>query len=529
MTSSSAELIELQRRYHLLEADRRAFYETSQHTLNQNKETADLLKEQVRQLRQDLLQLQKARGSAESASAALERELREAQTSAHKQKARRDLLQHEIARKETTLTSLQDQLADLQKEIQGALPSDADPSQERIKSLEADLDKVTIKYNESTGIKSTYEQICKRLGEERLGYQNEIQQLETLIKQKEEDVNQVVTILNDAKHAKVCVKRQLEQAKGRIEAQRETRDAALQEKKMQLERKMELTLRLQERERRLAETELSTHEGQKASNQIESSSISQVTSTDDYDLITTFEEAFEKLKEVTGVVTPNEVIDKFSSQQQVTDSLSALVSEAEQRIVSLEQSRNELHAKLDAVKYSGGVSSSSSKQQIEQFEAKLADAKAKHDEIYDKSQASFKLLVEVKVAIESLVDRCSVLKLPGNCPAIFTSKPDTLTDEAAVKALTEVMKRLIKVGELLVSEGVAVEEIGTGSFLSQVDANMVSMRVSVDDGDEEEELVSEDEDTQIVEKVLDRKTLKQQSEELDLVTGSMSRSTVAKV
>jgi len=48
VTATEDELADLQRRFHLLEGDRKAFYEASPWTIKQNKETLELVKE-VRQ------------------------------------------------------------------------------------------------------------------------------------------------------------------------------------------------------------------------------------------------------------------------------------------------------------------------------------------------------------------------------------------------------------------------------------------------------------------------------------------------
>mmetsp|Transcript_49979 Transcript_49979/g.118214 ORF Transcript_49979/g.118214 Transcript_49979/m.118214 type:complete len:89 (+) Transcript_49979:85-351(+) len=45
VTATEDELADLQRRFHLLEGDRKAFYEASQWTIKQNKETLELVKD----------------------------------------------------------------------------------------------------------------------------------------------------------------------------------------------------------------------------------------------------------------------------------------------------------------------------------------------------------------------------------------------------------------------------------------------------------------------------------------------------
>lgn len=58
------ELADLQNRFQLLEGDRKAFYEQSQVTLKHNKQVADALRAENKDLRMALSALHKERGSA---------------------------------------------------------------------------------------------------------------------------------------------------------------------------------------------------------------------------------------------------------------------------------------------------------------------------------------------------------------------------------------------------------------------------------------------------------------------------------
>ena len=61
------------------------------------------------------------------------------------------------------------------------------PLVKNIRVLENRLDKVMIKYNEAQSIRKTYEQIVKRLKEERVGYDNQLAAIERSLKDKEHD------------------------------------------------------------------------------------------------------------------------------------------------------------------------------------------------------------------------------------------------------------------------------------------------------------------------------------------------------
>lgn len=68
---------------------------------------------------------------------------------------------------------MQDKLKDLEKEMD-KLKDDDTPLTRNIRTLENRLDKAMIKYNEAQSIRKTYEQIVRRLKEERVGFDNQL-------------------------------------------------------------------------------------------------------------------------------------------------------------------------------------------------------------------------------------------------------------------------------------------------------------------------------------------------------------------
>lgn len=79
---------------------------------------------------------------------------------------------------------------------------DNNPYTKRIKMLENKLDKAMIKYNEAMSIKRTYEQILNRLKEERSGFDNQVGAIQKSLKAKQQDCNEFMLLLQDAKQAK---------------------------------------------------------------------------------------------------------------------------------------------------------------------------------------------------------------------------------------------------------------------------------------------------------------------------------------
>ena len=59
-----------------------------------------------------------------------------------------------------------------------------------------------IKYNEAQSIRKTYEQIVKRLREERVGFDNQLAAIERTLGAKQHDYEELLLLSGDAKHAK---------------------------------------------------------------------------------------------------------------------------------------------------------------------------------------------------------------------------------------------------------------------------------------------------------------------------------------
>lgn len=72
--------------------------------------------------------------------------------------------------------------------------------------LENRLDKATIKYNEAQSIRKTYEEIVKKLKEERLTFDTQLATLDKLLKAKKADVVALEKMYKDANHAKDLAK-----------------------------------------------------------------------------------------------------------------------------------------------------------------------------------------------------------------------------------------------------------------------------------------------------------------------------------
>merc|ERR1719253_1464341 len=129
----------------------------------------------------------------------------------------------ECHRKKGFLEELDDKCRELTSNA--ALPTtEASPQMRQIRVLENRLDKAMIKYNEAQSIRKTYEQIVKRLKEERIGFDNQLAALERTYAAKQRDYEELLLLSGDANHAREVAQQELERVRGGYEEERRRRD-----------------------------------------------------------------------------------------------------------------------------------------------------------------------------------------------------------------------------------------------------------------------------------------------------------------
>ena len=125
---------------------------------------------------------------------------------------------------------MMDGMRDLERDA--VRPTDEDtPMTRHIRMLENRLDKALIKYNEAQSIRKTYEQIVKRLREERIGFDNQLGAIERTLKAKEHDLEELVLMSHDANHAKEMSKAELIRVEMELAAERIQREKELAERR----------------------------------------------------------------------------------------------------------------------------------------------------------------------------------------------------------------------------------------------------------------------------------------------------------
>merc|ERR1719473_2443801 len=238
--NAEEQLEDLHRRYALLEGERRATVETAKLNITQNKDIIKQMKEENKSLRHQIAQLrQEAPPSTEQQ---IEKELQDL----NKKKHEIDAISNEVTRKIELAESLRDKMGELA--MNAAAPStENDSSMRHIRVLENRLDKAMIKYNEAQSIRKTYEQIVKRLKDERVGFDTQLAAIERALAAKTHDHAEMLLLAGDATHAKDLAHQDLERCKLTYQKNQNQRQKELKDREAMVKQKEELNSLRKER------------------------------------------------------------------------------------------------------------------------------------------------------------------------------------------------------------------------------------------------------------------------------------------
>ncbi|TPX78440.1 hypothetical protein CcCBS67573_g00298 [Chytriomyces confervae] len=507
------ELHDLKLRFELLEGDRKAYYETSQWAIRQNKEEISTLRSQNKELSESIARMKKN----DMESQTLRNSMTELEKFDHRIceiHKKYDELQAEARMKEERLREMNDNLEDLKREAELVKSNLQDsPQAKEIRMLENRLDKAMIKYNEAQSIRKTYEHIVKKLQDERLTFDNQLATFEKTLKAKKQDALELEMMSRDANHAKEVAKAELARFEQQINEERRQRERDLQIRKELVKQKMEINDKLDRKSLQLDDTNADTNK--------EADSNKEAYDEAKERKMSEYEETMRLIKEATGVSDINEVIAKFQSQGDTHKHLVQLQESNEARIEDLKKRKAEILAEHDTLKFSGEVKATHSQRLVEEFKTHLKDTQAHTQETKMRFERVAKLLNNTKAGIQHLCEKLETVNLPDKPPKL------SMSDEN-VKPLLEVC--ISKLEQLTISlEGkelpepvqptaAQIQQQGEPPSILQVNPSVLpafNTRVKLHAVEFEEDLADEeDENDDEHGEVPDRETIKKHTNQM---------------
>jgi hypothetical protein len=441
------EIIEMERRLKLLDGERKAAFETRHNAMKKNKDTLESVKRENKELRDALTKLHREQGSTNGKSFQ-ERLHERLETNVHNKRKEYDDALHAVKAFQKRLKGKQDKYQDLTKE-KAPILTDESPLTRQIRILENRLDKAMIKYNEAQSIRKTYEQILRRLKEERIGFDNQLQSIERTLRAKEHDYQDLLNMSHDANYLREQAKNELLGTKTDFDETVREKDKEMKEKRQYVQARIEMTMKLSKREaakRTRADSSTDFNQsldekgfGAFGDNRVEA----------EIEKVQKAEERWRKIKEVTGVNDANEVIQKFLTSSDTHKNLAAMTKDAQQKIDALVLKRATLKSKLEDMKYSQS-SGLGSRRIVDEFMQQLTEANASCERSLTQYERVARILINVKAGIEHLDDKLTVILGPAAKdsqnlePPSMESKNEQQQVLDSLKSCEEKLNRLVK-------------------------------------------------------------------------------------
>lgn len=441
----------------LLEGDRKAYYESAEWTMKQNRDKIAKLRKENKEMRK--LMADKLAADEHVVNKGLEDHPVERNALRSKpgsvaiakmdEKVRDQVnvlnnLKYQTVKKQKKLEDLQTKHKQMVTDASEAVATDAGDSEDaqRLRNLENRLDKANLKCKEAEHIRKTYEQIKSRLEQEHSTFETTLNDVEVDIKRLRAELKDLEAMKADAQIARDAAKAELERQEKEVYAERRKRELELQQVRKEAEEKR---IQQEKIERRIAA------QGSMTQEDLTPEQRQALMGEDEQQKICSYEEAFRRIKEATGVSDTQEVVMRFENQEETQRHLEELKKDNEKTIARLEEEKEKSQQEFEEMKYSGEAKLSSGQQVLEEFETHLAEEEERREDALDKLDRSSKILTDVKSGVEHLSEKLKHLKTSSS--QVQKTKVSSQSEEYVLDQLTVSEEKLLKLMEELESSG----------------------------------------------------------------------------
>ena len=424
---------------------------------------------------------------------------------------RYDDYKQRAVRKTRELEDKLDSIKDLENDAVN--PSEEDtPTTRLLRQLENRFDKALIKYNEAQSIQKTYQQIVKRLGDERVTFDAQLQGMDRAIKAKEKDLAELVLLSHEANASKDKAKSELADVENSLKKERMDREKDIRDRREMLRQREQMnaeTARMRKKRdddatardaaaQRKKEADLRAKMGEEERRRASVAG-----------KLNNYEDAFHRIKDATGVVDIHEVVNKFMTQEDTNNNLKQLTTDGQKRVEALKEEIDGTRQKIESFRLDG-AGTGASRRLVDDYEQQLTESTANNDRVKSKFERLNKVMVSMKAGTEHLVDRLD----NTHTEAYSSSGSLVITDETVVEALADCERKLLKALNLVNQKGedslksTLSRSFGQSSSVSAHNFRIDLLADSEDDSEDDDR--EEDEDGAA--KVADRTQVKYEAE-----------------
>lgn len=472
--SISDQKVELQRKIKLLEGERTACYERTEAITRKQKEFIRQLRQENKNLRKQLAET-KARDEHIIKVAFQKRDMEGKAFCNSTVKEVNETLNERVLFKRKCINALkhtneiyQCRFNQLKMEYQrlksesssGEVSYDARTWKKKddamkLRALENDLEKTQFKCMEAKNIMITYLKFKNHLHEESLTYKGQLDCLEAEILKQREEMNRLQITNNDQQLSKEATKDELQKREELLykDCKERARIIASYRKKVKECKAQAEKVNIRD------QITLPEKPGGEAQHII--------TGTEEEDLkkISTFEEAFRRISETTGVTDIQEILECFNSQEETHQHLVKLKEENEKVLLQLKEEKELLSQQFEEMKYSRQAKHSSDQQALQESEQHLQTQQQKCDAAKERLDWLLKTLRTAQAGVEHLANKLQHISLSED--TVPEVHPDS--DHFVLELMAQCEKKLLSLHKELQGKDVP-------GILKELEKNKLYMR-----------------------------------------------------
>eukprot|EP00392_Amoebophrya_sp_AT5.2_P010346 g10406.t1 len=424
------EVAELQRKFRVLENDKRAYSEDSQGIIRKQRATIEKLTRENRQMKQELSEVRRAdRGGPEARRAGETlAKLAENREQLEKAIAKEFEVKQKLEEKtdvvEAKTIQVREELG-LKGGVNAAKESQATVAKQ-IRVLENRLDKALQKFNEAVSDNKKQRDTIDSLRAERVVFDNIYSKLEKEFEQKKKEMANIIEQANAAYEARDAAQAQMTSLKQQADKEHQEFEKEWKElgRLIENDKKMKEFMRQKERNRGVEEHkgDLSADEEDKLKKKVTKNAWmiakGKVAQSANSERISVYEEAFAKVQAATGISDIEDLVQNFVNAEDGNFSLFNYANLLNTQIEKLDSDIGDLKGEYESlrggsVSAQGTISSDQGKQKLlGELEERWnrADKKAEHYEL--RFQQALKTLTAVRAGLQSIYNSCRKVLVP---------------------------------------------------------------------------------------------------------------------
>ncbi|KPP65218.1 coiled-coil domain-containing protein 151-like, partial [Scleropages formosus] len=465
------------------EWDRKAYYESSQATMKKNKET-------ILHLRQENKRLRRRLAETHTVDEKIVKDAfhnRGMEKAAFKNKSGKETLQildqkvcdkmkklnalkHQAETRRRHLEELQLQYNRAQSECEGGhlVAEDRKEEDKKLRVLGNRLEKAQLKCQEAEHIMKGYLKLKAHLQDESLTYQSHLDALEAEILKQRQELRELQVMNNGAQLSRDMAKVELQHQEELVYRERRERESILARYKKQAE---ECKAHIKKLERR---AQRATMHADELSSEAQRSAVGV---GEEEKTISALEEAFQCIKEATGVRDAQEVVERFIAQGKTQKHLENLKEENERTLQQLKEQRDQLQDRFQEMKYSGDAKLSSRQQTLEECEGHLRKERRREKEARERLEWLTNMLRMVRSGVEHLSNKLQHILLTDS-PVV---ELDPSSEEYVLELLAQAEQKLLILHEELQGKNMdtIMKEMEEEEFYTSIEGKIPQYNIRI--------------------------------------------------